>query len=323
MTPALTRAVLFDGQHPCQSVSLGDALIAKLNNQQILWVDIQGADDAALETLGLDRAQMDPHNAGPLGVARGEEWTYLHVQALNWHEGKTPRHVPVVVAVGLNRVVSLHTQPVDFIERVFANETHRLRVGKMEAMSFAASLLDRMLTDYMDGRDEFETVLDKIEMQILHRPRPEHLRKLHGMRRMACRLRHHLTHQRDLFDAMGRPDFDPDQSAETALHCRVLSARYSRVVDAIETARDLINGSFDLYATRAAEATNQAMATLTIVTVVMGVGATLAGVLGMNFETSLFHDSTDGFWVAAGGILGLTIAAIAWAMWRHSPWRRQ
>jgi len=95
-----------------------------------------------------------------------------------------------------------------------------------------------------------------------------------------------------------------------------VSARYTQVMTAVEAARELVNGSFELYTSRAAEGTNQAMHTLTVVTVAMGLAATVAGVLGMNFQSSLFDTGERGFWIVAVGIAVVVLGSCAWAVWR-------
>lgn len=313
------RALLFESDECTRELDTTslDRLPARRDNQ-LLWLDVvvpEGMPDR-VDALGACPARLDPDAAAGLGLVVEGEWKYLHVRALNWHDGQRPTDVPVAIGIGPNTVVTVHRAPVDFIAGVLDNEADHLRVGVLEATSFAASLLDRMLTDYLDARDAFETSLDRLELLILRNPRPAYLAELQSLRHRASRLRRYLASQRDLFDALGRPDFDPRQSESAARHCRLLSARYSQVMGAIEAARELVNGSFDLYTSRAAESTNQAMHTLTVVTIVMGLAATIAGVLGMNFHARLFDSGERGFVVAATAIVLLIAAAMSWALWR-------
>ncbi|GAB1595784.1 magnesium transporter CorA family protein [Lysobacter claricitrinus] len=317
--PTVVRALLFERDHPSREI--GPAELREhspVPDERLLWVDVicaNGLPDA-LAPLGADTARLDPTAASELGLVVGGDWKYLHVRALNWHDGSRPSDVPVAFGIGPNVVLTVHREPVDFISAVLGNEADHLRVGRMEATSFATTLMDRMLTDYLDARDAFETRLDRLELLILRRPDPAHLGELQALRHLASRLRRHLASQRDLFDALGRPDFDPRQSESAERHCRLVSTRYSHVMQSIEAARELVNGSFDLYTSRTAESTNQAVYTLTVVTVAMGLAATVAGVLGMNFEAPLFQTGTHGFYVAAGAIGAVLVASGAWAAWR-------
>lgn len=223
----------------------------------------------------------------------------------------------MTVAVGANVVVTVRRCSVNFIDSVFDKEADNLHVGGLEAMSFAASLIDRMLTDYLDARDAFETSLDGLELLRLRKPRPIYLGELQALRHAALRLRRQLASQRDLFATLGRPDFDPHQSDAAERHCQVLSKRYSVVMGSIEAARERVNGSFDLYTSRAAQSTNQAMQTLTVVTVAMGLAATIAGVLGMNFaDAPLVKTGTTGRVIASCTTGALVLGAIIWAIAR-------
>ena len=55
------------------------------------------------------------------------------------------------------------------------------------------------------------------------------------------------------------------------------------------------------------------MRVLTFVTVVIGVLAFLAGVLGMNFDMPLFHTGADGFLLTVGAMILLTGIAVVLA----------
>lgn len=313
------RALFFQGDLECHAMEVRDALVKAVRSDELLWIDAQGQSGMLARELGLDLDLLDASSVGDTGMATRGAWTYLHVRALNRSEGGAPHAVPMVVVVGDNRLITLREGAIPFLDRVWEHEASRLRVGRMFAMSFAAGLLDRMLTDYMDARDDFETRLDKIEHDILVRARTDQLRHLQHLRQTGSRLRQLLASQRDLFDALGRPDFAPNLPEAVEAHCRAVSRRYSKVVQAIEQARELINGSFNLYTSRSSESTNQAMHTLTVVTVVMGLAATIAGVLGMNFSARLFEAGEGGFWTAAGVIGGVVLLAIGWAIYRHIP----
>lgn len=313
------RALLFEADRGSREVEAAQLeRYAPVADAGLLWVNavVPSGTPDAVRALGADPARLDPDAGSELGLVIEGEWKYLHVRALNWHDGQRATDVPIAVGVGPNIVVTVHRQPVDFVAGVLDNEADHLRVGRLEATSFATALIDRMLTDYLDARDEFESRLDRLELLILRRARAEYLAELQRLRHLASRLRRHLASQRDLFDALGRPDFDPTQSESAERHCRALSARYSHVMQSIEAARELVNGSFDLYTSRAAEGVNRAMHTLTVVTVAMGLAATIAGVLGMNFSARLFETGETGFVVSTSAIAAIVLGAGAWGVWR-------
>jgi Mg2+ and Co2+ transporter CorA len=114
--------------------------------------------------------------------------------------------LPWLLLVGPNVVVTIHRDQLAFLDDIAALEDPDSRIGKLGADSFAAGLLDRMLTSYFDAVDAFEDRLDHLEVEILKpRVRNEHLPELRRLRADVSRLRRLLSSHRDLFDAMARP----------------------------------------------------------------------------------------------------------------------
>ena len=323
-TPRVS-AMLFDADLDGHRIEPGSLNGDPLRDDQLLWVDLQGdaCPPAVLEREGIDPGLLREPPTGSEGVVSDGGWTYLYAAALCPGKGHRTTAEPLVVAVcdACNVVVTAHARPVGFLDLLIENEAEHLRVGGLHAGSFAASLLDRMLTDYLDARDLFESAVDRIELQVLRRPKPGHLSELQQLRRHASRLRRHLAGQRDMFEALGRPDFASGQPGEAARHWQSLSARYDRTMAAAESARDLVNGSFDVYASRVAEGTNETMRVLTVVTVVLGTLAVAAGVFGMNFPAEVFETGDSGFWWTVALMLGVGIVSLGiglgWSFWRR------
>ena len=88
-------------------------------------------------------------------------------------------------------------------------------------------------------------------------------------------------------------------------------------MDAVENARELVVGSFELFTTRTAQRTNETMRVLTFVTVLLGSLAVVAGALGMNFRTPFFDSGARGFWTAIGAMAAIVLAALGLARWRR------
>lgn len=155
-------------------------------------------------------------------------------------------------------------------------------------------------------------------MDILAGKPGESLPELQRLRRAASRLRRMLAPHRAVFGALSRPDFRPADDGVAARHFASLDTRYERAMDMVENARELVIGSFELLTSRTGIDTNQSMRTLTFVTVVTGVLAVIAGVLGMNFDASFFDTRDVGFAVAAGVML--VLAGIALWFGRRRAW---
>ena len=87
---------------------------------------------------------------------------------------------------------------------------------------------------------------------------------------------------------------------------------------AVESARDLVLGSFNVYSTRVAQRTNDTMKVLTLVTVLLLPGSLIAGLLGMNVVVPLNKDEPASFWIVVAGVATLAVVIIAVA--RRRGW---
>ena len=317
--PASVRVLLFeDGQSSRELAPHELPPPAALPDTHLLWIDLEGGHlpRGLLEAVGVDVALLTGRGSAHNDVHRRDDWTYLFPRALEWTGVERLEDVPLTIAVGRNVVVTFHPGPLEFIAGIHEGQAEYLRAGQLDAMSFAVALMDRLLTAYLDVRDGFETALDRLELLVLRRPGHRHLRDMQRLRRSASRLRRVLAAQRDLFDALGRPDFDPTLTDMVARHCRNLSVRYSKVMVAVEGTREMVNGGFELYTSRTAENTSQEMHTLTVVIVVTCITATLSGLMGAGVAINFLGDGETFFVWSAAAISLLVIATVVWAVYR-------
>jgi Mg2+ and Co2+ transporter CorA len=83
-------------------------------------------------------------------------------------------------------------------------------------------------------------------------------------------------------------------------------------MEGIDTTREMIVGSFDIFMTRTAQTTNDIMKHLTIVSVLLLPAAVMAGIMGMNFKVPLF-DFPWMFWVTLGLMAVLAVITLFFA----------
>jgi Mg2+ and Co2+ transporter CorA len=120
-----------------------------------------------------------------------------------------------------------------------------------------------------------------------------------------------------VFYGLSRPDFSLVADAEAGAHFAALERRFERAIDTIEHARELVQGSFDLFTTRLAETTNALIRRLTFLSLALGAVGAVAGIFGMNFQTPYTNSGVFGFWMVIG-VLGIAVALSAViARWRR------
>jgi Mg2+ and Co2+ transporter CorA len=136
------------------------------------------------------------------------------------------------------------------------------------------------------------------------------LDELTALRGRAATLRRALAPHRQAFAALARPD--------AALHETLgrpwpgLLDRLDTTLAAVETARELLLGTYDLLMTRVAQRTNETVKLLTVVSVALMPAALVASLLGMNFDLPFFDDPANFRLTLAGmaALIGGTIAVV-------------
>lgn len=322
------RAFLFDGEAVDRDVDLAEVGVSGLTERQLLWVDVEDTDsgEAALLIdplvrqlqLGPDAAEVLKSLDGRAGLASFGDWFLAQAVAVEHEGGLRFRGRGLAIVCGHNVVVSLHRGPLHFLDELRGREHADTRLGTLSAESFTASLLGWLVDSYLHAVSDFEAAVDRLEVSVLSVRAPrQSLQDLVDLRRGASRLRRMLAPHRHVFGAMARPDFRPDDAGIADKHFRALEQRFERAMDAVENARDLVVGSFELFATRSSERTNDTIRTLTFVTVLLGTLSVVAGTLGMNFAAPFFDTGGRGFWTAFAGMALVAVASIIVARWRR------
>ena len=327
-TGPTVRAMLFDADGSDCPVDAETVVPSALNSHQLLWIDVEDDDDHDADVVLARLAAQFELGAGAAALLQGlgdgaqlrnfGEWFLAETVAVE-HEGELRfRGRGLAIVCGRNFVLSLHRGPIDFLDELRDRERADSRIGTLSAESFSASLLGWLVDSYLQAVTDFEAAVDRLEVSVLaSRVHRECLPELAQLRRGASRLRRMLAPHRHVFAALARPDFRPDAEGAADKHFRALDQRFEHAMDAVENARDLVVGSFELFATRSAERTNDTMRALTFVTVLLGSLAVMAGVLGMNFQVPLFDTGMRGFWIAIGAMAGIAVVATAIARWRR------
>ena len=326
---ARVRILLFDADRDDQVLDEASIDPAALQEQQLLWVDVEDDDSEVAEPVVerlVRRLRLGATAPALLRTLDGRphlhnvgDWFLVQVTAVEHEGGLRFGGRNVVLVCGRNFVLTLHRGPVAFLDQLRHREHGDTRLGTLSAERFAGSLLDWQIESYLHAVTDFEAEVDRLEVAILTREgQGQALPDLAHLRRGASRLRRLLAPHRSVFGGMARPDFRPDVDPLADKQFRALEQRFERAMDAVENARELVVGSFELFATRTAQRTNETMRVLTFVTVLLGSLALAAGVLGMNFNAPFFQSGERGFWTTLAGMAG--VVAIAVGIARRRRW---
>jgi magnesium transporter len=109
--------------------------------------------------------------------------------------------VPIDFLVGENFVVSISNGEVDYFEEFREREKGETSLGKLDAESFTASLLDLHIVSYFRALEDVERRVDRMDDRILKRDLEdeEFLQEMVKLRRDVSKLRRWFLPHRDVF----------------------------------------------------------------------------------------------------------------------------
>lgn len=325
MTTAL-RATLYDADGTDRRVELRTAAAPDVDDQQLLWLDLERRDANEIQALrdmfGLHDEQLSllASDASELRLLRYPDFVHLRLIAVeerqpngNRNGTPLPAPTPIDIVVAPNVVITAHDGEVTAFEAFRDRIRGDTQIGSLNAADFLTVLVDSVLDGYLAFVEAIERRIDALdEAAIRPGDSDEFLHEVVLLRRRVALLRRALVPHRWTFAPLARPDFELEGLGKP---WPGIVERMERTVDAVENARELLIGTFDVYMASSAQRTNEVMKALTILSAILLPAVVLAGVMGMNFKIDFFDDPAN-FWIAIGVMLLLAVSVLGVSRWR-------
>jgi magnesium transporter len=154
-------------------------------------------------------------------------------------------------------------------------------------------ILDTIVDLYFPAIDHFDDLIDELEDTVIASPSPEFLQEVFSIKRKLIELRRVLVNTRDASLHLQR---DPGSiiDAEHQPYIRDTYDHLARLLDTVETQRDLLNNTLDIYLSSVANRTNEVMKVLTVLGTIALPALAISGIYGMNLKGLPFEDSPYG-----------------------------
>jgi magnesium transporter len=320
------RATLYDADGKDRSVELSADVVRGVGKKQVLWLDLERRDEEELETLrGLfdlhhEQVQLLASSSTDVRLLRYPERVHLRLLAVEDEEDRSgkrtatiPSPTPIDIIIAPNVVITVHDGKVAAFEEFRTHIRGDTALGALNAADFLTVLVDAVLDGYLELVENIERRVDALDEAAL-RPGDSDtfLNEVVRLRRHVALLRRALAPHRWTFAPLARPDFELEGLGRP---WPGIVDRLERTVDAVENARELLIGTFDVYMASSAQRTNEVMKALTILSAILLPAVVLAGVMGMNFKIGFF-DNPQNFWFAVGTMLALAVGVLGVSRWR-------
>jgi magnesium transporter len=190
----------------------------------------------------------------------------------------------VSLVLGRNFVLSFQENGTD----VFQPVRERLRGGKGRLRQAWAdyllyALIDSIVDQYFAVLEVLGEKIEALQDLVVNDPKPETLRQIHALKRQLLFLRRAVWPLREVTNNLSRSEC-PLLQESTKVFFRDVYDHVVQIVDTIETLREMVSASLDIYLSSISYRLNAVMKVLTIITTIFMPLTFIVGVYGMNFE---------------------------------------
>ncbi len=183
------------------------------------------------------------------------------------------------------------------------------RIRKVGADYLAYALMDAVVDHYFHAIEKIGDAVERIEEEIISDNDNKSLLELYALKREMIYLRKQVWPMRDMISNVVRSETKLINPS-TDIYLRDLQDHVTRIIDTVETYRDLLSGIMDIYLSTNANKMNEVMKVLTIMSSIFIPVTFIAGVYGMNFEFMPELKSPYGYTITWGVMISVMAGLI-------------
>lgn len=274
----------------------------------VAWFDLSDPASPALDELArryaLHELQIEDVRHGGQRAKAEEHERYIFCVLKALQPGDALAFGDLYVFFGGEFLLTIHAGPSAVVEKV-RRRAESDQVARLDRLLYL--LVDEVVDEYIAVLDRVADEISDIESEVLHRPDPDMLRQIFRLKRKLIEFRRVAGAMREVVNALMRrehgllgDDLDP--------YLRDVYDHLVRIVDLVETYRDLLTGSLDIYLSAVANRTNQVMKVLTVYGTIALPFVIITGFFGMNLHLPW---STDPHGATYATVLMLLSGAVA------------
>ncbi len=280
-----------------------DDCLSHVKPNMVKWINVEGLHDTELiEKLGRY------YNIHPLTLedivhvdqrAKFEDFEHYVVSIMRMINYTTEvESEQLAIVLSENTVISFQEPHGGDAFDIIRNRlrTSKGRVRKLGADYLAYALMDAVVDCYFTAIEKIGDRIEVIEEDIIGDSDKKSILELYRLKREMIYLRKQVWPMRDLINNMIRSETTLI-NASSDIYLRDLSDHVTRIIDTVETYRDLLSGIMDIYLSTNANKMNEVMKVLTIMSSIFIPVTFMVGVYGMNFEHMPELKTQNGYYV--------------------------
>lgn len=283
---------------------------------QLAWYDVADPDSPELDELarrfGLHELQIEDCRHRPQRAKTEDHETYIFTVLKHLHANGELEFDDLDVFLGPDFLITVRNADCAVFEKV-RTRAQQERVDRLDRLFYI--LIDQVVDEYLPVLDRLAEDISDIEDEVLTRPQPDVVARLFDSKRKLIEFRRVGSAMREVVNAIMRrekgllgDDLDP--------YFRDVYDHLIRTVEFIETYRDLLTGSLDIYLSAVANRTNEVMKVLTIWGTIALPLVIITGFFGMNLPLPWSH-AAHGTLFAVALMMASTVGVLLYFKAKH------
>ncbi len=182
-------------------------------------------------------------------------------------------------------------------------------------------IIDALVDSFFPILADFDDRIDELENQIFLKANDEQLQEIFGMKRLLVGMRKAVTPQRDMFASLvGGVAELPGMTQEDERYFRDIYDHLIRISDLIDSYRDLLTSSMDVYLSTVSNRLNAVMKQLAVIATIFLPLTFVTGFFGQNFGWLVRHIASWPTFLALGIGTELVVLAMLIAFFKRRGW---
>ena len=301
-----------------------------LDQWPVVWVNVDGlGDEGILRRLGeiftVHRLALeDVVNLGQRAKVEDYEEDLFVVLRSPGSSEAIPEQITLLQGPGF--VLSFQERRGDNFDGVRERIRHgKGRIRRADSDYLVYALIDAVIDAYFPVIEEIAEALETLEQEVLSSPDQETVSQIYAVKRRLLGLRRTISPHREALNSLIR-DAGDKISEETGLYFRDTYDHCVRIIELVESQRDLCSDLMATYLSVVSNRMNEVMKVLSIIGTVFIPLGFIAGLYGMNFdpEVSPFNMPELGWYLGypfALLLMGSVSVALLVYFWKRGWFR--
>ena len=214
-----------------------------------------------------------------------DDYLFIVVKAISLgNEAYNVDYEQISLLILNNFVFTFMEKPDELFDPILNRlDNDKSQFRNLGADYLAYGIMDTIVDKYFVLQDTFDELIEEVEEKLLSDPSSETLASIQKIKRELIFLRRTVSPLRELLAAIQRSE-SPLIKDKTRRYFGDIYDHAIRIIEAIESYRDLITGMLDIYLSSVSNKMNETMKVLTVFASIFIPLTFIAGVYGMNFE---------------------------------------